>query len=346
LSRTGLIAVLLLSAFAVISESRVNPLSSSVVLPASASEAQIQKTLDQLPVGGEVILSPGIYEISKPLLLSRNTVTLRGSGRTTILHLANGANCPVIILGPALNEPQHPAAHLTLSSLLIDGNRKNQKTEHWKSAGDGSQMNNDGVEIWNASDVTVEHVVCCRCRSGGLVTAKVRRLQVTDFDAFDNHYDGLACYETEQSHFDALRLHDNLAAGISIDLNFNHNVVRDAVLSCNDLGIFMRDSNDNTFEGLTIARSRHDGVFMAQAVCRTAKGWRLSPNTECTGNSFDSLTVKDCGGRAFEVNDATCVKNVIQGAHFLHNVLGGLCQPVSQPVKLMALPGVEFPRSL
>jgi hypothetical protein len=304
----------------------------SVRLPAYSTGEDIQKALDGLPANGEVLLSPGIYEISQPLLLQHDYETLRGSGTGTILHLADGAECPVVILAPPMAQTKHQATHLRLASLLIDGNRKNQKREFWRAAADGSEFNNNGVQIWNASDVAVEHVVCCRCRSGGLVTADVRRLQVTDFDSYDNQFDGLACYQTEESRFDGLRLHDNLAAGMSLDLSFNHNFITNAVLSGNDLGLFMRDSRNNSFQRMTISRSHRHGVFMAQATTPTPKGWRLCPDTQCIGNHFENLTVNNCGGKAFQVNDASCTNNAIFGASFLNNILGGLVQPSTNPV--------------
>jgi len=259
---------------------------------------------------------------------------LRGSGPATILHLADGADCPVVVLGPPMTKTQHPAAHLRLANLRIDGNRKNQKLELWRTAGDGSELNNNGVQIWNVTDAAVEHVVCCHCRSGGLVTAAVRRLQVNDLDSYDNQFDGLACYQTEESRFDGLCLHDNLGAGMSLDLAFNHNFITNAVLAGNDLGLFMRDSRSNSFQGLTISKSHHDGVFMAQAAIPTAKGWQLCPDTQCIGNNFQSLVVNDCGGKAFQVNDASCTNNVIFGASFLRNIQGGLGQPSTNPVSL------------
>jgi len=303
-----------------------------LTLSANSSGADIQKALDGLPPNGEVLLGAGKYEISQPLMLRHDYETLRGSGSGTVLHLANGADCPVIILGPPMNELKRPAAHLRLADLFIDGNRKNQKVELWKSAGDGSEFNNNGVQIWNVTDATIDHVTCCRCRSGGLVTAGVRRLQVNDFDSYDNQFDGLACYETEESHFDDLHLHDNLAAGISLDLAFNHNTISGAVLADNDLGVFMRSSSNNSFHGLTISKSRHHGVFMAQSAAPTAKGWRLCPGTQCIGNIFTKLLVNDCGGRGFQVNDASCINNVISGARFLHNILGDLGQPAKNLV--------------
>jgi hypothetical protein len=32
----------------------------------------------------------------------------------------------------------------------------------WRTAGDGSEFNNNGVQIWNATDVVVERPGCCR----------------------------------------------------------------------------------------------------------------------------------------------------------------------------------------
>ncbi len=308
--------------------------SSSVTLPTDADGSQIQAALDGLPADGEVVLSAGTYEISQPLLLRHGHQTLRGAGPATILHLADHANCPVVVLGPPVEDGQAVLSNLGLADLLIDGNRRHQEHEDWKSAANGSLINNNGVHVWNATDVTIDHVVCRRCRSGGMVMADIRRLRVSDFESYDNQFDGLACYQTQASRFQILRLHDNLAAGISLDLGFNGNCVTNAVLTGNDLGIFMRASRDNVFQGLTISGSRHDGVFMAQSVIPTAKGWQWVPDTECTGNRFDGLIVRDSGGMAFRVNDASCTNNTISGAIFQNNRKGGLGQPVSHPVSL------------
>jgi hypothetical protein len=331
--RCELFALLLL-ALGLIGHTALGAPSVVVTLSPAAGSAEIQKALDGLPPNGEVVLSPGTYEISQPLMLRHDYETLRGSGPATILHLVDGADCPVVVIGPPMSGTKHPASHLRLADLQIQGNRKHQKVEFWKSAGDGSEFNNNGVDIWNVNDVAVEHVICCRCRSGGLVTAEVRRLRVIDFEAYDNQFDGLACYQTEESDFDGLRLHDNLAAGISLDLAFNHNFITNAVLAGNDLGIFMRHSHNNAFKGVTISKSRHDGVFMAQTAAPTVKGWRISPGTQCSGNNFENLMVYDCGGKAFQVNDASCTNNVISGARFLRNILGGMSQPATNPVVL------------
>jgi len=321
------------------------PAATLAVPPADGGEG-IQKALDQVGAGGQVILSRGTYLVHQPIILSQDGQSLGGAGPETILSLADNANCPVVILGAPMGKAKRPTRGLHLCNLLVDGNRTHQQKEVWRVLPDGAGLYNNGVDGWDMDDATVEHVICRRCRSGGLVTTgRTRRLTVRDYTAYDNQFDGLACYLTRDSHFSQLNLHDNLAAGISLDLDFVHNVIEGAVLTGNDLGVFMRHSRDNVFEGLTIRHSRHDGVFMAQAGEGTQSGWRLSPDTECTGNNFNNLRVADCGGKAFEVNDDSCTNNAINGAQFLDNAQGGLCQARTNPVTLRALPVHPAPPS-
>jgi parallel beta-helix repeat protein len=274
-----------------------------VTLSAGSDSATIQRALDGLKDGGEVILPAGTFTIDRPIFLKRDNLSLRGSGPGTLLLLANDANCPVIVMGAAMSRLA-PTAHLRLASLTVDGNRKQQARELWQTAVDGSQLNNNGIDVWNVVDSEVTNVVCRHCRSGGLFTSGgVRRLAVSNFTAFDSQFDGLACYQTEDSRFSKLFLHDNVAAGISLDLSFNHNVIEDAVLSGNDLGVFMRYSRDNKFTGITIQNSRHHGIFMAQTGSGTKRGWQLVPGTECAGNNFAGLNITDCGGKPFLINN-------------------------------------------
>jgi len=292
-----------------------------VNLPGGSTGGEIQKALDSLPQnGGEVVLAAGIFEVAHPIVLRRNHQTLRGAGAATVLRLADEANCPVIILGEPLNHPCHMISHLRVAGLSIDGNRFHQQQECWQCSGEGSQIRNNGITLQTVCDSTVEQVTSLRCRSGGLVTTHVvRRLTVRDFTAFDNQFDGLACYQTEDSLFTGLHLHNNPGAGISLDLSFNHNVISNAVLTANSLGIFMRASRSNHFLNVTIRDSHQYGVFLAQAETRTALGWGPAPRTECVDNSFNNLSATHCGNAAFHVNNAGCTNNIVTRARFQDN---------------------------
>jgi hypothetical protein len=322
-------AVVCLSGFPVIFISTApTPAGEPVVvkLPAGVTGAEIQRALDALPEnGGEVDLPAGRIEICQPVILSRDHQTLRGAGAATILHLADNANCPVVILGEPLNTPTQTIRHLKVAGFFVDGNRAHQQRELWRLAGEGSEIRNNGITVQNVGDSTVEDVTCARCRSGGLITSRgARRLTVRNLTAFDNEFDGLACYQTEDCLFTGLSLHDNPGAGISLDLDFNGNVVSNAVLTANDLGVFMRASRGNQFYNVSIHDSRHFGVFMAQAGIPTARGWEPVPRTECAQNSFTNLAASDCGGAAFRINDDTCTNNVIIRPIFDGNAEGGL----------------------
>ena len=286
-------------------------------LKPGATAADIQKVLNALTNGCVVVLPPGKIKITEPIILQYNCQTLRGSGPTTILYLANNANCPVIIMGQPVNRPMQTVRHICVSDLFIDGNRSHQQRELWREQGEGSEIRNNGVTVQNVSDSLIENVTCTRCRSGGLVTTLgVRRLTVQNFASFDNEFDGLACYLTTDSIFSKLNLHDNPGAGISLDLAFDHNVIKNAVLASNDLGIFMRDSRNNKFDNVSIDDNRDFGVFMAQAFEPAESGVRPEPDTQCADNAFTNLVALRNGRADFRVNDITCTNNVIIGARF------------------------------
>jgi len=323
-------------------------LAATLEVPPVAGGDGVQQALDQVGAGGQVVLSRGIYIVHQPIILRQDGQSLRGAGPETILFLADNANCPVVILGPPKDITKGPTQRLHLSDVLVDGNRSHQQNELWQILTNGICINNNGVQVCDVSNAIIEHIVCRSCRSGGLVsTGRTRRLELRDYTAYDNQFDGLACYRTEESHFSKLNLHDNLAAGISLDLGFDNNTIDHAVLAGNDLGIFMRNSRDNVFEGVTIRLSRHDGVFMAQADEATGSGWRLLPGTECTGNKFNNLRVAGCGGSAFRVNDSSCTNNLINRGQFLGNAQGGLSPLPTNPVTTRHLtvkpPGPSLP---
>ncbi|HTV41017.1 MAG TPA: right-handed parallel beta-helix repeat-containing protein [Candidatus Sulfotelmatobacter sp.] len=300
----------------------------TLAMHAGVTSAEIQRALDLLTNGGEVLLPPGKIKVSQPIILDHDSETLCGaSNETTILYLMNDANCPVIIMGQPVNRPMQTIRHLCVRDLYIDGNRQHQERELWREKGEGSEIRNNGLTIQNISDSLVENVTATRCRSGGLVTTLgVRRLTVRNFNSFNNEFDGLACYLTMDSVFEDLNLHDNPGAGISLDLAFDHNVITNAVLAANDLGIFMRDSRKNHFDNLSIRNNRDFGVFMAQAFETVDRGPQPEPDTECTDNSFLDLVDVKNGRAAFRVNDVSCTNNVIIDPNF-----GGTVRALSTP---------------
>jgi hypothetical protein len=282
----------------------------------------IQQQLAALPAsGGTVTLGAGTWICSTPIVLDQNNVSLIGAGPTTILRLAASANCPVLIVGSSAAAPSSGVANVTVASLAVDGNRTAQQTECWGGDCITHPVHNDGILIRMSSDVVVKDVTVSSAASGGLVVELSSvRVRVTGLTSFDNAYDGMAGYQTTQSSFSNLSLHDNLAAGLSFDDHFNNNIVHNAVLASNHSdGIFMRDSTGNVFDTMEILNSAQVGIFLAQV--------DLDASTPATANVFSGVVIENSGGPAMQVANPSCVNNVLSGA-----VLIGNASCVSQPI--------------
>lgn len=296
--------------------------------------AAIQAAIDSLPpAGGQIIVEAGVYTCTAPIVIDRDNVDLRGQGPATVLRLANGANAPVLVIGQTIPVPTVIGRNIRVADLVIDGNRVNQTSETWPAV---PALRNNGITLRRVEDSLVERVTVFSARSGGLVSELgSRRVTVRDFTSFNNQFDGLAAYETEDSTLSGLYLYNNCFAGLSFDLDFNNNIVSDVVIfrspntssiNCQPhlpagvvgkVGVFMRDSLDNEFHGLQIRNSREHGIFLAHDQDAT---------TQASGNTFNGVVVSQSGGAGLRVNNASCVNNLVVGSQFIGNTGGSISE--------------------
>lgn len=294
----------------------------------------IQTAIDSLPlVGGQIVVEAGRFTCTEPVVIDKDNLDLRGQGPATILRLADGANSPALVVGQTVRDPLVTRSNIHISDLVIEANRENQSIECWNSPGcDTNPIRNNGITLRRVSDVLVERITVFRARSGGLVVERgSRRVTVRDFTSVDNHFDGLAAYETEDSRFSGLYLYNNCAAGLSFDTKFSNNlisdvvIVRDAGSRCQPalpdgtVGVFMRDSRDNVFGGLQIRNSREHGVFLAQV--------NGDPTTPASGNTFSGMVVSGSGGAGLRANDASVVNVLVVRSQFIGNAGGCISGP-------------------
>lgn len=303
----------------------------------------IQDAIDDLPVlGGQVVVEAGDYTCAEPIVIDRDNIDLRGQGAATVLNLADGANSPVLVLGQTIDAPTLSRGNIHVSDLVIDGNRENQDIECWGGPCDTHPIRNNGITLRRVSDVLIERVTVYGARSGGLVAERgSRRVTVRDFNSSDNHFDGLAAYETEDSRFSGLHLYNNCAAGLSFDSQFDNNIITDAVIrrdsnsKCEPalpdgtVGIFMRYSRDNTFHVLQILGSREHGVFLAQV--------DADPTTAASGNTFSGMVVTGSGGAGLRVNDASVVNTLVVESQFIENAGGCISEAVEGQVQVVGV---------
>ena len=275
------------------------------------------------PEGGSVVLGKAEFLVSKPIVIDRDGVELRGTGPETVLKLASEANCSVVIIGSTSTPVHRIVRDVSVRNLTIDGNREGQAWECCGGPCDNgglSVIRNNGITIRGAEDVCIEHVVTRSARSGGVVLEKhCRRVFIHELESHNNHFDGLAAYETEDCTFSRLHLHHNQSAALSFDWKFNRNLITNSMLENNgSQGVFMRDSIENQFMNLTIQNNGLQGIFIAQT--------ESLPDTACLKNSFTKLTVTQNKGHGLRINDASCTGNIVSGSHFADNAQGDISQ--------------------
>jgi parallel beta-helix repeat protein len=258
--------------------------------------------------GGVIVLGPALFPVSEAIVIDRDGVELRGTGRETILRLTDSANSSVVVIGSTATPVSRIVRNISISHLSIDGNRGAQQFECSGGPCDSgglSFIRNNGVTVRGAEAVRLENLQTHNCRSGGVVLEKsCRRIQIVFLESFNNEFDGLACYETEDSFFTQLHLHTNRSAGISLDWKFNRNVISDATITRNgSQGIFMRDSNENVFRNLYLRDNAEQGLFVAET--------REIPGSACQRNRFERLTITGNKTEGIRINDPSCTENVI-----------------------------------
>lgn len=198
-----------------------------------------EKILQLPPTGGEVEVPSGAYACHSPIILDRSHLRLKGQGDVKI-RLAKNANAPVIIMGDAATPPR-PLRDIQVSNLQIDGNRWHQKYECWGGycdTGGTTFVRNNGITVRGVTNGLIKDVYITSTRSGGVVTERgCFDLEIDNLTSVDNEFDGFAGYETFGARLTRLNLSHNQAAGISLDIRFHGNIMRDVKIENNgDVG--------------------------------------------------------------------------------------------------------------
>jgi parallel beta-helix repeat protein len=284
----------------------------TTVYLASGDDIAINAAIRDLPaVGGRVVLGPTLFPVSAAIVIDRDNVELHGIGTATTLRLTDSANCSVIVIGSTETPVARIVKNVVVRNLVIDGNRGAQQFECCGGPCDQgglSHIRNNGITVRGTEGITIHNVITHNCRSGGIVLEKYcRRVGIRDFESYNNEFDGLAAYETEDCTFTQMKLHNNRSAAVSFDWKFNRNVIADSQFIENGgQGIFMRDSIGNEFRNLYINDNGEQGVFIAET--------REIADSACRENRFDRLVVRANKTQGIRVNDASCVGNSISNS--------------------------------
>lgn len=203
--------------------------------------------------------NPGVVTLDSPVFVIKSNVVIDGS-KNSMVRLADKSNCPMIVIGDPVEPPRFYVENVLIKNLFLDGRHESQTSEYFDRA---KWLRNNCITIRHARNVTIENVITAGARSGGIVVERgSSNVIINGFNSFGNFFDGFAmCESTNVTVMNAI-LHNNIAAGISMDWRSNNNKFINIEFERNyDCAIFMRDSNYNMFYELKLNDS---GIYINQ----------------------------------------------------------------------------------
>lgn len=193
--------------------------------------------------------------IDKPIIISESNQHIDFKDR--LITLDSGANCPMLIIGSIEEEPTIMIENIVIENLRLDGNKDFQDYEIWYNR--ENYIRNNAISIRFCKNVTIRNCIITNARSGNIVIEKGCQ-NITIENCILNHafFDGIAGYASRECIIRNNIITDNHSAGLSFDLQFNKNTITDNVIEGNNLGVFLRYCDDNTFNRNEMKNTEYD----------------------------------------------------------------------------------------
>ena len=194
-----------------------------------------------------------------PIIVDKSNTILNGHGESLKLH--DNIMSPMIIIGDSDNiNPLFIVNHIIIENYILDGNKDNQSLEIWKNEDNG--IRNSAIVVRGATNVIIRNCIINNARSAGICIEKGSSLiTIENCTITQSAFDGIAAYDSTKCIIKNNTIRNNSYAGLSFDLKFNSNLIKDNTLSNNDIGVFMRFCDHNTFEGNKLTNRTFDFYF-------------------------------------------------------------------------------------
>jgi parallel beta-helix repeat protein len=274
----------------------------------------LQAAFDAVPEGGgEVIIPPGNYELSKPLVLTTADTHIRGAGTSTHLINLNENGEPALIIRPKnLSDQKAEIWRVQLSDFRVSGNPK---------SGDGISF--ERVQELFITGLTVDHngrngISLTRCPENPRINhcnitynAKVGIYIIACDDIvvsanqFEENQDALQLIDGYNLSMSGNNIDDHLRYGIVIENTYGSFISSNMIEECNSTAIIL----DRDCYGITISANviADDGSGIE---LRDAWGCTVSANTFVMVFNFAVLVGPNSG------------RNTITGNNFCNSYIG------------------------
>jgi parallel beta-helix repeat protein len=227
----------------------------------------LQGAIDRLPGGTapvRVCLSAGDFRLTRFISIRRDGVRLEGSGPSTVLHLDEGVESPVVVVGDYEHEtPQRPTANVTIEHLRVVGGGAGGSEVHPTFR----YMTNSAVVVRAGRGIVIRDLHVWGCRSACILTERdTRDVSIVRTVVTGSVWDGISLNRTARARLIGNVVRDNRAAGLTAEHLEDSVVERNVVIGNKTHGIYLADSRRNRFANNRFTGNVLSGVFLTCAV--------------------------------------------------------------------------------
>ena len=324
-------AVLLFAAVGLSASVGAKTLAAEAQKPAAvifaAEYPNIQAAFDAVPAtGGVVMLPPGEFKLTEPLVLSRSNTRVIGAGAATCLLNCNTEGQPAMIIRPATKEGEkiEKLWRVQLADFRICGDPEAVDAKSTKpTSGDGLLaehvneifIHNLSVDHNGGHGINLVHCLEDPRVSDSIMTYNVAAGLnivgghdiVVNANQFEENQDAVRCVDSYNLCMNGNNLDDHLGDGVVIENTYGSVLSGNMIEECAGIAVTMdRDCYGNTISANVIAHNVGGGVDL-----RDAWGCAVSANT-FTMMADKAVVVGPASGRI-----------TITGNNFSNSFIGG-----------------------
>ncbi len=260
-------------------------LSAQTGIVRSSNHENLQEAFDAVPeTGGIVYIAPGTYELSEPLILSRENVRIEGAGPATHIINKNDKGEPALHVRPDGYEgdPKKRIWRVQLSNFRISGNPKSGIGIHAQGVQEifihGLSVDHHGshgIHLDNCyEDPRVSDSIVTYNAKTGLNLTDCHDIVVSD-NQFEENEDAVRCIDSFNLCMNANNLDDHLRHGVVIENTYGSVLSGNMIEECQGNAVIL----DRDCYGITIGSNVIAHEFSGGIDLRDAHGCTLSANT-------------------------------------------------------------------
>ncbi len=302
----------------------------------AAKFSSLQAALDAVPVeGGVVVLPPGVFEITRPLVLSRGDVLLHGSGAATHIKNVNTQGEPALVIkhpdGDKVKKNEH-LWRVQLANFRITGNPQSGHgieailiDEIFIQGVTVSYHGGDGIRLDRCyEDPRVSDSLITYNKATGLKLLGCHDIVVAA-NQFEENQDALHCLDGYNLCMTGNCVDDHLGHGVVIENTYGSVLSGNMIEECNGTAVILdRDCYGDTISANVIAhngagvdlRDAHGCAVSANTfTLMKTDALRIGPNSNritVTGNNFSNSSIGD-GQIKRAKNDEAAAGMVLSG---------------------------------